>query len=89
MAMGLLHRTCNQIPRRCSTSVRHSWAARQVFAAAVGAWVFGGIGSWSDLFVEDENHKERYDEVSESMFRSAGRVRGSPPVQPGTESWGI
>lgn len=46
-------------------------AARQVFAAAVGAWVFGGMGSWNDFFVEDENLRQRYEEVSESLFRSA------------------
>lgn len=49
----------------------YSRAARQVFAAAVGAWVFGGMGSWNDLFVEDENLRQRYDEASESLFRSA------------------
>ena len=32
--------------------------------------MFVGMGSWSDLFVEDENLRQRYDEVSESLFRS-------------------
>jgi hypothetical protein len=48
----------------------YSRAARQVFAGAVGAWVFGGMGSWNDMFVEDADLRRRYEEVSESLYRS-------------------
>lgn len=48
----------------------YSLACRQVFAAAVGAWVFGGMGSWNDIVVDDVDLNRRYEVVSASLFRS-------------------
>jgi len=50
----------------------HGYAlrARQLFAAAVGAWVFGGMGWWNDYIVEDEALRQRYNDVSAALFAS-------------------
>jgi len=47
-------------------------AARQLLAAAQAAWVFGGMGSWNDLWFEGEI-QAAYDRLSENLFRLLNR----------------
>lgn len=51
-------------------AVGYGLSARRLFAGAVGAWVFGGMGSWNDLYVDDPSLRERYNSVSEALFRA-------------------
>lgn len=44
--------------------------AHRLLAMAVQAWVFGGMGTWNDLWLDDERAQARYDEVSSSLYRA-------------------
>jgi hypothetical protein len=41
---------------------------RQLYAAAIGSWVFGGMGSWNDVMLDDPDLKRRYDQVSADLY---------------------
>lgn len=41
---------------------------RRLLAFAVQAWVFGGMGSWNDIWIEDESQGDRYREVTEQLY---------------------
>jgi len=43
---------------------------RQLLAFAVQAWVFGGMGSWNDIWLEDESQGDRYRAVTEQLYES-------------------
>jgi hypothetical protein len=43
---------------------------QQLLAFAVQAWVFGGMGSWNDIWLEDESQGDRYREVTEQLYRA-------------------
>jgi hypothetical protein len=42
--------------------------ARRLFAASYAAWVFGGIGSWNDMYFEDPNENRRYEDISANLY---------------------
>lgn len=42
--------------------------ARQLLAAAVRAWVFGGMGSWNDVWVERADARARYQRVTRRLY---------------------
>ncbi len=42
--------------------------SRRLFAAAYQGWVFGGMGSWNDLFFEPEAENTLYHELSASLY---------------------
>ncbi len=42
-------------------------ASMRIFEACQHAWVFGGMGSWNDIWFEDAEQAE-YDRVSEQLF---------------------
>jgi hypothetical protein len=42
--------------------------ARRLLAAAVQAWVFGGMGSWNDSTPTDSQLRARYDTVTPSLY---------------------
>lgn len=44
--------------------------AYRLLAMAVQAWVFGGMGTWNDVWLEDEGAQARYAEVSSSLYRA-------------------
>jgi hypothetical protein len=48
--------------------------ARQLYATAVGSWVFGGMGSWNDVVLDDPDLKRRYDEVSADLYSAILRA---------------
>ncbi|TDQ02721.1 MULTISPECIES: hypothetical protein [unclassified Leifsonia] len=41
---------------------------RQLLAAAVQAWVFGGMGSWNDLVFQDEAQQSAYLDVTRRLY---------------------
>lgn len=43
---------------------------QQLLASAVQSWVFGGMGSWNDIWFEDESQSDRYREVTERLYRA-------------------
>ena len=38
--------------------------------ACQSAWLFGGMGSWNDVYFQDENIFEEYKEVSQNLYSS-------------------
>jgi hypothetical protein len=44
--------------------------SRRLAATADRAWVFGGMGSWNDLSFPEADVQARYEEVSDSLYRS-------------------
>lgn len=47
--------------------------ACQLLAAADVAWVFGGMGSWNDVYF-DKNEKGNYDKLSERLYQLLNRT---------------
>lgn len=48
----------------------YSLQARQLLTACSAAWVFGGMGSWNDIYVVSEEDNKRYDELSAALYRA-------------------
>jgi hypothetical protein len=44
--------------------------SHRLLAAAVQAWVFGGMGSWNDVAIADATLREEYDRLSGDLYRS-------------------
>jgi hypothetical protein len=44
--------------------------SRQAMAAAVQAFVFGGMGSWNDLSFSDEELQNEYVQVTRNLYRA-------------------
>jgi hypothetical protein len=47
-----------------------STAAARTLASAAKSWVFGGMGSWNDVWVSDPAANERLQEVSRTLYRT-------------------
>lgn len=41
---------------------------RQLAAAAIEAWVFGGMGSWNDVWLPDEQERADYDKHTQTLY---------------------
>ena len=50
--------------------VGYTLAARQLLASAARAWVFGGMGSWNDVYLEDERSRTEYERVSGDLWHA-------------------
>ncbi|HEY0070824.1 MAG TPA: hypothetical protein VGE04_12735 [Chloroflexia bacterium] len=46
----------------------YSGEARRLLSAAAGAWVFGGMGSWNDIYFSDEQVRADYDRLSAQLY---------------------
>ena len=46
----------------------YSLTARQILFAADAAWVFGGMGSWNDLFMGSKEENDQYNELSARLY---------------------
>lgn len=44
--------------------------SRQLLAAAVKSWVFGGMGSWNDIVYSDAARRAEYDQLTDELYRS-------------------
>jgi hypothetical protein len=42
--------------------------AQRLFAAAYNGWVFGGMGSWNDLYFEPRAENDHYNELSAELY---------------------
>jgi hypothetical protein len=52
----------------------YSLPARQNLFAASAAWVFGGMGSWNDLYFEPEADNQKYEQVSAKLFAAINQA---------------
>jgi hypothetical protein len=52
----------------------YSLPARQNLFAAGTAWVFGGMGSWNDLYFETETDNQQYERVSAKLFAAINQA---------------
>lgn len=50
--------------------VGYSLESRQLLAASTRAWVFGGMGSWNDIFLEDDSLEREYERISGSLWQA-------------------
>ncbi|PZS25965.1 MAG: hypothetical protein DLM59_19195 [Pseudonocardiales bacterium] len=41
---------------------------RQLLAAGFQAWVFGGMGSWNDIWLDDESEADRMQELTKRLY---------------------
>lgn len=41
---------------------------QRLLAGASKAWVFGGMGSWNDLYLQDPRQQQRYEQVSQELY---------------------
>lgn len=46
----------------------YSLLARQLLFSADTAWVFGGMGSWNDLYFKDKSIQQSYEELSYKLY---------------------
>lgn len=51
-------------------SVGYSLEARRLLAMATGAWVFGGMGSWNDVFIPEPERADEYRTVTAQLYRA-------------------
>jgi hypothetical protein len=53
----------------------------QLLAGALQAWVFGGLGSWNDMYITDNSVEQEYQQISrnlyEAVIQSVGAVTNS------------
>jgi hypothetical protein len=57
--------------------------AQRLFAAAYSGWVFGGMGSWNDLYFEPQSENARYNELSAELYSAV-----NDSIQQATWSFG-
>ncbi len=54
---------------------------RQLLAGALQAWVFGGLGSWNDMYITDHSVEQEYQQISKNLYgaviQSVGAVTNS------------
>ncbi len=48
--------------------------ARQLAAMAVKAWVFGGMGSWNDVYFDDPEARAEYAAISRNLYSALLRA---------------
>ncbi len=46
----------------------YSLTAKQILFSAGSSWVFGGMGSWNDLWFDSKEDNETYDRLSERLY---------------------
>jgi len=57
---------------------------RQLLGGALKGWVFGGLGSWNDMYFRDSSQEHEYQLVSKNLYRavfqSVGAVANSTSI---------
>jgi len=48
----------------------YTTAGRQVLAASVRSFVFGGNGSWNDVYLPDKRIKEEFEELTDELYEA-------------------
>lgn len=44
--------------------------ANRLLAAGAQSWLFGGMGSWNDLWLDDPSATDRLQRVTRNLYRS-------------------
>ncbi|RPI87365.1 MAG: hypothetical protein EHM41_05265 [Chloroflexi bacterium] len=50
---------------------------RQLLAGATKAWVFGGMGSWNDIYFADAAQQKVYERISKSLYQAVCQSIGA------------
>jgi hypothetical protein len=50
---------------------------RQLLAGTLQAWVFGGLGSWNDVYINDSSLEMEYQQISRSLYKAVMQSVGS------------
>ena len=50
---------------------------RQLLAGTLQAWVFGGLGSWNDVYITDSSLEMEYQQISRSLYKAVMQSVGS------------
>jgi len=58
----------------CLAENWHSLESRQLLFAAMAAWVFGGMGTWNDIYIVDSETNELYDQVSTNLYSAINQA---------------
>jgi hypothetical protein len=45
--------------------------SRQLLAGAAKAWVFGGMGSWNDIYISEQAQEKEYQRITKNLYQSA------------------
>lgn len=51
-------------------AIGYSIDARRLMAMGVRAWVFGGMGSWNDVVIRDQDLKDTFIRITEHLYSS-------------------
>ena len=58
--------------------------AQRLFSASYNGWVFGGMGSWNDMYFEPKSENARYYSISSDLYSAINDA-----VQQATWSFGL
>lgn len=58
----------------CIVGNTYSLEARQVFFGATASWVFGGMGSWNDFYIENKQLNAECEHVSENLYSAMNQA---------------
>jgi len=50
---------------------------RRLLAGALKAWVFGGLGSWNDMYITDVSQGAEYQRISRNLYQSVIQALGA------------
>ena len=82
-AIELLHDSSPVLPLYADLlpSTFKNAKVRQLLAGALQAWVFGGLGSWNDMYITDPSVEKEYQQISKRLYgaviQSVGAVTNS------------
>jgi len=54
---------------------------RQLLAGALQAWVFGGLGSWNDMYISDPSLEKEYQRISRRLYVAVIQTFITQPTQ--------
>lgn len=52
----------------------YSLTAKQILFSAGSSWVFGGMGSWNDLWFDSKEDEKTYDRLSEQLYSNINKA---------------
>jgi hypothetical protein len=78
-AVELLHNPSPVLPFYADLlpSTFENTKIQQLLAGALQAWVFGGLGSWNDVYITDSSLEKEYQQISKSLYASVIQAVGA------------
>jgi hypothetical protein len=78
-AIGLLSNSAPEIPYHPDLLPPgfQGLSSRQLLASACKAWVFGGMGSWNDVYFENRSLKKDYHSVTVRLYQATTNAIGA------------